>query len=638
MKTGDTVRDGNGRSFQVGQLIGRGLWGKTYIAREEPGGAEWILKLPLDADAFSTDGEHLAKLCREIALESGRLLSQAGGGLVRPEARFSTELGVPVLVLPRLGPSLHARIEAGATLEELLQAVAAVASLLRSMTGPVRIHGNLRPTNILSDGHGGWLLSDPATETLLRHLPTLARARGISTAWLPPEARGRHERGLSDASVDSHALAAVLLRGASTPRDGAPPPLPDEGMDKAALVALKDAVRNRLKDEPSNPRFHARLADRLSTLLNRALSRETSPSPPYRFPRIDEFQARVEEIAALVQPRVTHVGRVLLDRSPGVSAFTTDEEISFSCSVGCTAGVETHDDIGCGIALFDMERDERLRDTSCSYTVDRHPSGRFRFGFRVASLSPGSYRVRLAFTIRDSGLEPTTTEGELQVHPAAGYVPPRTEPGPKAIRFAPREEPEVVTQTGPVPATDLPPSPGAVAVPLPLPRPAPLSPPAADLPGSSSVAASGSSLPPLPPRLSPPVGPGPAAVVPGPRPVAPPPRAQAEGPRAQAGGERPATAIPLPRPAALRPPEPEPEPEYRGAGRWTDLPLPGAGGPSPVGPDPFADDLTEPLDVEPGRSPLDKLLELAQGDTYRLFLGGAILVIVILILALVALR
>ena len=89
---------------------------------------------------------------------------------------------------------------------------------------------------------------------------------------------------------------------------------------------------------------------------------------------------------------------------------------------------------------------------------------------------------------------------------------------------------------------------------------------------------------------------------------------------------------------SLRPADDVSEPEYRGAGRWTDLPLPGAGGPSPVGPDPFADDLTEPTDQQPRSSALDRVLELAQGDTYRLFLGGAILVIAILIIALAALR
>lgn len=609
MKTGDTVRDPGGRTFQVGQLIGRGLWGKTYTCREEPSGAEWILKAPLGPDAFPSDSEDMARICREIALEQARALAQAAGaGLVRAEARFVTDTGLPLLVMPRMATSLAARMEGGAQLQDVLEALAAVAQQLRGLAGSLRVHGNLRPTNILADGRGGWALSDPLTDTLRRHLPALARARSVALSWLPPEARTRQEQPLSDPSVDSHAMAWLLLRCAMSPRDGgSPPPLPDDGLDKATLVALKDAVRDRLGAEPSNPRFHARFGDRLSTLLNRALSRETSPSPPYRFPRMDEFQTRVAELAALVNPRVSHVGRLLLDRPPGSSAFSTDEELTFSCSVGCSPGVETHEDVGCGLAVFDMDGDKRLRDVPCSYTVDRHPSGRFRFGFRVNAMPPGAYRVRLAFTIRDSGHEPVTAEGELQVHPAAGYVPPRTEPEPKAIRFAPREEPEVVTEVAAVPA----PRPSAAA------QAAARADHAAQQAEAHAVAAA---------RVEP--VPAPDEVVPQPRPLSP---AIADPGAPVVQLRPPAPPRPTVAPAAA-------EPEYRGAGRWTDLPLPGTGGPAPVAPDPYDQDLTEPLDSPTRPSVVDRLIELAQGDTYRLFIGAAVVVILLLIIALIALR
>lgn len=612
MKTGDTVRDASGRTFQVGQLIGRGLWGKTYISREEPGGAEWILKVPLGPDAFATDSEQQARLCREIALEQARLLDQVGGaGLIRPEARFTTEGGIPVLVLPRMAASLQARVEAGATLQEQIDAVVAVTALLRTLAPHLLVHGNLRAVNILADGRGGWVLTDPLTDTLRRHLPSLSRARGVALTWLPVEARTRHEQPLADPSADSHALAALLFQGAASPPDGPTVALPDDGLDKAALVTLKDAVRNRLSAEPSNARFHARLGDRLATLLNRALSRETSPSPPYRFPRIDQFQIRVEELSALVNPRVTHVGRLLLDRPPGSSAFTTEEEIAFSCSVGCSPGVETHEDIACGLAVFDLEADKRLRDVPCSYTVDRHPSGRFRFGFRVASLQPGPYRVRLAYTIRDSGQEPATAEGELQVHPAAGYVPPRAEPQPQAIRFAPRDPPDADTEVGKVPA----------------PRPSPAAQAAAAQRSSADLgAAAAASIPAAAPALADPT-------VPGPRPVAPDPTDPGPVSRSPAAAGTAGVSI-----AGHGLSGADAEPEYKGAGRWTDLPLPGTGGPSPIGPDPFADDLTDPLDPDAQPGLVDRVLDLAQGDTYRLFIGGAVVVIVVLIIALLALR
>ncbi len=595
MKTGDTVRDPGGRSFQVGQLLGRGLWGKAYVVREEPAGTEWVLKTPLGLDAFSSDAEELARACREIALELGRLLEQPGQpGLIRLEARFVTETGVPVLIFPRLAHSLQVRMDAGIPLGEQVRAVAAATQQLRGLGPALRSHGNLRPSNILADGKGGWVLTDPLTETMRRHLPALARARGIALSWLPPEARTRQDQAGVDSSVDSYTLALHVLRTAMTPPDASPPPAPEDGLDKASLVALKDAVRNRLATEASNPRFHARFAERLSTLLNRALSRESSPSPPYRFPRLDEFGSRLDELASLVNPAITQVGRLLLDRSPGSSAFNTDEEISFSCSAGCSPGVETHEDIACGLAVFDLQEDKRLRDLPCTYTVDRHPSGRFRFGFRVARLPPGSYRVRLAFTIRDGGQEPQTAEGEFQVLAAPGYVPPAGEPEPKAIRFAPRAETEPVTEVGPVPP----------------PRPSPLAQEQAQAAESARVEAAR------------------ATVVPLPRPMAP-------GADEPAPFEIPAGA---PRPEPARPaPQPEPEPEYRGAGRWTDLPLPSLGGPGPIGPDPFELDATEPM-PPPQPSLLDRALATVEGESYKVFLGVAVTVIVLLILALLILR
>ena len=78
MKTGDHVTNGRGRSFQVGQLIGRGLWGKCYLAREEPSGSEWVLKVPLGADDLPSDPPRLAEACREIAREQARLLEDSG--------------------------------------------------------------------------------------------------------------------------------------------------------------------------------------------------------------------------------------------------------------------------------------------------------------------------------------------------------------------------------------------------------------------------------------------------------------------------------------------------------------------------------------------------------------------------------
>ncbi|MCB9778285.1 MAG: hypothetical protein H6742_06960 [Alphaproteobacteria bacterium] len=651
MKTGDSVQDGHGRTFQVGQLLGRGLWGKTYTAREEPSGAEWVIKVPLGPDAFSSDGEQHARICREIALEQGRLLvSAACPALVRVEARFTTPTGLPVLVLPRQVTSLQARLVAGCTLEDVLRVVATVVPQLRLFQAEQRVHGMLRPTNILGDGKGAWVLADPSTPTLLRHLPALARARGMELDWLPPECRTRHEQPLADPSADTWALTTAVLRIAGSPPDPSNEaqgpmavPMPRDGLDKGQLVALKDEVRNRLQAEPSNVRFHTKVADRLATLLNRALSQETSPSPPYRFPRLDEYQARVEEVAALVRPGITHVGRVLLDRPPGGAAFTTEEEIAFSTSVGCSAGVETHDDIGAGMAFFELSDGNRIRDVACSYTVDRHPSGRYRFGFRVAPMRPGHYRVRVAFTIRDSGDEPATAEGEFQVHPAAGYVPPAEPPSPKAIRFTPPEDPDTVTEVGREPTA----SPvagirlaGDVVEPVP------------STSGEAVVRPAAAVATPAAVDPAPRVGPRPLAPGDGPSAVARPVASLSAGTptvasrpvsgRPVSDPGLPSVSLPPPRPAQA--PPVDVEPEYRGAGKWTDLPLPGGGlgGPAVPGDDRdlFDEDATEPLDPDrlPGDGLFDRLLAMTEGDAYKLFIGGAGLIILVLVVLLFALR
>ena len=130
-------------------------------------------------------------------------------------------------------------------------------------------------------------------------------------------------------------------------------------MDKSRLVALKDRVLNRLKKEHSNPRFHTRMSDRTAALLNRAVSRETSPSPPYRFRRLDELQNRLTEILALVHPAVTAVGRVIPEAAPQ-GGFTTEHDVGFSVAVGYPG--RQVEEIACGLAVFDVDTGARIRD------------------------------------------------------------------------------------------------------------------------------------------------------------------------------------------------------------------------------------------------------------------------------------
>ena len=702
MQTGDTVRDGQGRSLKVGQLLGRGLWGKSFIVSDENAKEEWVLKCPLSADDFTQDGATLSAACQEILQEQGRLLdANPSAPLSRLVARFSSQDGTPVLLLQRESSSYATHLEAGCSLETALEFSIKIGEALQNLTDVVGGHGNLNIHNVLFGEDGRVVLADPVTPALLRVRTQLLQAYENETAYLPPEVRDPTGSVTPETSGDTYAAAMMLFQAAMTPTDADPHAvsLPSDGLEKSHLVDLKTQVHSRLKLEQANPRFHSRLSDRFAALLNRALSKQTSPSPPYRFARLDEFKSRLSEVYALVQPSISHVGKLLLDRPPKQDVFTTDEEIVFSCSVAASLGIDSYEEIACGLAVFDTQTNERMNQVSCSYTVDRHPSGRFRFGFRVADVAPGSYRVRVAFTIRESGNDPETTEGQFLVVASPGYVPPPKAPQtrPLALPPAPKQPSEDPAITWPGPASDsgIP----ETAVPTPIasrsshipapPPPVAIPEPAASTeqrPGGLPIAVSGTVTPasgfkedgpitavmPNPvgnsvsnsqPAVMPPTAPvvdlGPDPLIPSfsqdrhqPDPALPANAAEVSE-ISQFSNHRPeAPSIGLPdgphpvQPSPAKNAEYNDEPVYRGAGRWSELPLPQQGN-DDLGshtktkePEHWSGTHTEFTDLAPGPigQQISRLIELISADAYVFFLGGAALVITLLGFVLVLLR
>ena len=640
MKTGDVVQDAQGRSYQVGPLLGRGLWGKSYLVRHGDSEAEFVLKCPLTRDDFRgevTPTDALLTDCAEACKEQGSVLGEGSHVFLPPVQSRQSEDGSPLLITPRFTTTLDRRISQGCSLGEVIRVLLAACAHLEALAKDGRVHGNLRPSNILLNDRGEALLTDVTTPASRRAQGKLHAISGEPNSYLPPELAGATA---PSAGADTYAVTMILYRAALTDPGGldSTPELPTAGLDKAALVELKDRAVARLQKEDSNSRFHARFSERLASTLNRGLSREASPSPPFRFNRISELKERLEELLSLIRPNVAMVGKVMLQRVPNSEIFETEEEVKFSITVATTPGVEQYDDIACGIAVFDVEADERIRDANCSYTVDRHPSGRFRFSFRLVDLKPGRYRTRLAFAVRDSGHPPTTAEISYEVRAAAGYVPPVAPPADAStLPFAPRDQPDDSATEPHIPlpiepARPLPPGPPLgtpppiqMATPAHMPAARP-SPAALKLDEALDDPAFGASPEPtLNFMLEPTAEPAPAP--PGFDPVEPNTLSHFI-PESTDDGDVTHPAVTL----DTQVPTPDPLKDIVGGNSWTNVPLPGALG-QDLAP-PHLEDAPDPDAV----GPVQRIIDMVRGDVYLMFMGVAGVVILLLILVLAVLK
>ena len=681
MRSGDTVRDGQGNAYQVGQLLGRGAWGKSFVVRRESDDTLFVLKLPLGPDDLpekTPAPDSFFAACREALMEQARLYEQGQlPFLPKLEARFTAPDGQPAILVPRYAESLEKRIldglSVGALIDTLLTVGKHVRQLAASGASGAALHGGLRPSNILFSERGDLFLCDVATPIVRKHVAGLTSLDVGGQPYLPPEICLPSQDPPWAAVADTWAMAMILWRGIMGP--AAPINWPRRGLDKSLVADLKSKLLERMKSEDSNPRFHGRLAERVGVLLSRALSPDIAPSPPFRFTRLDELVQRLEEITALIRPQVTAIGKVLMDRTAARSWFETNESAQFSVTVGASSGVEGPEEIGVGIAVFDLAKDERLKDLELRYTVDKHPSGRYRFAFEIGGLAPGHYRVRLAFAIRDSGQQPATVETEIEVRAAPGWVPPVDVPVAQPLNFG--RESTGVTRPGPdspafdapshtlIPANPTPaatarvaPQSGVVSPPVAQPASAASSPVAQRVPmGSPTVAqtappplalapaapvTAAAPVVPIPASLPRPIlpessDPIPAHVPAGSLPPARPVGAHATAVRSPLAGPQSPIATPIPpSPAATVQND---EPAFEPPKNWTYEPIPkprqAAAAISDDRPSQSALD-TDDLDLEPG--PLQKLFATLRNDPYVLVMAGLGSVITLLLIVFLALK
>ena len=441
IRSGDTIRDTQGTAWQLGQSLGRGLWGKSFIVRREFDDALFVLKAPLGAEDFRGEfpfADLVISASRAAILEQARLYGEAGHNfLPRLEARAALSGETTGYILPHFPATLESRIAEGASLADIVDLLLQVAKFARQL--PAGFHGNLRARNILLAEGGGVFLTDVATNAVPRAVTRMIAAAPAHGAAFPPEISEASGDVTLNPGCDSWAIAMMLWEGVLA---GEPlPNAPRQGLDKSASQVVRDRVMDRMKNEDSNPRFHARLAERVAILTSRALSREHTPSPPFRFPKSEDLHARLEDLLQLIRPQVQSVGKVMLDRTASKPWFTTDESVAFTCLAGASAGVEGNEEIGVGIAVFDALSNERLKDLQLGYTSDRNPSGRYRFAFKIEGLYPGNFKARLAFAIRDSGQPPATAEVDFLVRPAPGWVPPEEAVPPRSLPFEREQAP-----------------------------------------------------------------------------------------------------------------------------------------------------------------------------------------------------
>ncbi len=665
MNIGDTVKDARGTAWQVTVSYGRSLWARTWGLHASDG-TDALLHRPLRAAELGGDNR-LAAACTDISREQARALGGDTPALASLISMVDVD-GQSCLLSVRRGTPWREWVTQGQTTLAILNASANLTRAILEMGSLISVHGEISPESVWVGERGAITLTDPATPTTRRHQPELHAAAGSTgRPWRAPELRGATAPLPLSTSSDTYAIGMLLYQALCSGQERAPE-LPAEGLDKAARVALQDRIINRLKGEPANPRFHARLSERLSSTLNRALSRETSPSPPYRFRQLEEFAARLDEIAAMVHPTIAQAGRINFDLRAGDDSFSSDQEVGFTCSVACSPGVDSHEEVACGIAVFDADSATRVREVQAGYAVDRHPSGRFRFRFKLQGLIPRAYKVRIAFTIRDSGDEPVTVEGPFLVRAAPGYVPPRPAPAPAIPLSMEREPKTAVTEPGVKPKTETP----SLVRPIdrnartaraarPVVEPAPLPP----LQSATALVDEAPTVDVAPKPIAP------ARAVPEPVPTTPrrasviglaavqPVRATQDvqpGPppiRASIGAEAPigrrssSPGISV-APTLDEPPDPadlpESEPDFSGAGRWSRLPLPKA---------PRIAEAVEEED-EPTSRPsssytddeeqgpigamVQRAVDLVRGDTYVLLVGALGTAILVLALVLVMLR
>lgn len=620
MHTGDTVTDSLGRNWTVGASLGRGLWGSTWLLRGEDD-SERVLKVAHARTDFPRDArlpDGLERACAQCVDEQASLLRKATHPfLPRLEDRILVT-GRPALILPRYRGTLAQRLADGASLGNIARLLATVADHAQALQVAGEVHGNLRPSNILLKEDGQPVLSDALTPTAQAWRQRLQLLSGNRSVHLPREAAE-----LPTVGWDTFAICACLYHAATwQPGTGEPRRMgelitPTEGLDKVEMASLRDRCLRRLKAEDANPRFASQVAERIASLLNRGLSREVEPSPPYRFNRPEDLRERIAEAASLIHPHVESVGKVLFPSNAPDGVYVHTEPVAFTVTVAVTDGVGGHEQVAAGLRLLDLDAPDRrrVRVSDASFDVKPHPSGRLRYHFSLRDLPPGRYELEVAFSIQDSGDAPKPARAEVVVRPSAGYVPPVEEAAhqPGALSLPTREEREQQREDPIALDARRIPTPIAPTASLDLDHTSPTAVPPTGVRGPDSLSLDGYATEPGPPPRPVTARPGIAITPPTPRldPSAP----SAATPSPTAFGERSPTATVAAPPTVPGDHVAPSAPSWEAPGEWEELPDPSTPDYVPA-PDEVEDLPAWQAEDVDQRPPWARVLTIVRNDTF----------------------
>ncbi len=438
MKSGHTLTDLNGNRWTVEATLGRGWSSTSWLVTNEEGD-RGVLKVPFGVDDLEgADGvASLIERSQYAVKVTAELMDTTPLSFLAPVlARVQLSEHALGIIHPYYEISLEEQLRRGIPLSEVIDLCIRLLSKLAHGRADGAIHGNLHPRNIFLDDKGDIILTDAVGPAHTEAFHTLRHIAPGRSNHLPPEANGP-----ASSVWDTWALCLVIYRAAMAPsssddpRKGKVIPLPTSGLTKIQYTSVRDAATARLRQEGTNRRFASRAIEELGKLLNRGLSPEFYPSPPYRFAETAELSRRLQAVDELIHPHVSSVSKVQLAADARAGTFHAGDDVRFSVNVGTTARVTAREDLTCGIKLVPLDDPEvdRLPVTDARYTVKQYPSGLWRFQFSLPGINPGRYHLSVAFTVKDSQDRPKIAEGSFLVRARPGWTAPTPEPEPEVV-------------------------------------------------------------------------------------------------------------------------------------------------------------------------------------------------------------